>query len=244
MAKFGKGDKLICEVCSNTFKYIGNTSGRFCSRECYKESCRQGRLQKCENCGKDFDAGYEKRICCSKKCMGEYRYKKKIKQCEECGSDMHQRGKNTKYCSRECYSNARRGKPRKEKTKRKIKKSNGRFLPNGSKRTDAHGYIMIKIGDNDWMKEHRHVVEMDIGRKLETSEQVHHRNGIKNDNRIENLELWTTDYSYSKNSHPYGIRVTDYIKHYIETLPKSDKKEVVDYIIKEYSNESDELLNE
>ncbi len=52
-----------------------------------------------------------------------------------------------------------------------------------------------------------------LGRALFAHENIHHINGIRDDNSIENLELWTT-------RQPPGQRVTDRIEWYIEELSR------------------------
>ena len=71
------------------------------------------------------------------------------------------------------------------------------------------GYIMLHVPSNSKSKtryvfEHVLVMENFLGRKLFDNENVHHLNGVKDDNRIENLELWTKP-------QPTGIRVEDAI---------------------------------
>lgn len=65
------------------------------------------------------------------------------------------------------------------------------------------GYIRIKIGGIR-IYEHVYNMEQYLNRKLWPKETVHHLNGVRDDNRLENLELWSSH-------HPPGQRVADKI---------------------------------
>lgn len=57
-------------------------------------------------------------------------------------------------------------------------------------------------GERIYQAQHRYVMEQHLGRPLRSDESVHHRNGDKSDNRLENLELWSR-------YQPAGQRVAD-----------------------------------
>jgi len=68
----------------------------------------------------------------------------------------------------------------------------------GGVRYSNDGYKTIYQGYKKYKLEHRIVMEENMGRLLLPEEVVHHINGIKDDNRIENLMLFNSQSDHAK----------------------------------------------
>ena len=118
--------------------------------------------------------------------------KKNHMLCDACGVSFPRhpsavRGEHV-YCSVSCAATPRGG---------------FSVLPMGTTRITGDGYIHIKT-DGGWRGEHRVVMEQALERPLRAFENVHHLNGDRADNRLENLELWVK-------SQPSGQRPADLV---------------------------------
>lgn len=94
--------------------------------------------------------------------------------------------------------------------------SNGNWK--GGKTYHKSGYVMRRVPGHPrarprspYVFEHVLVMEESLGRLLRADESVHHLNGVKDDNRLENLELWVRP-------QPSGIRASDAVEWAKEIL--------------------------
>lgn len=80
-------------------------------------------------------------------------------------------------------------------------KEYGTRKPDWTRSKGKNGYISVKLPKDHpfntnpkgerWIAEHVYLMAESLGRPLRRGENVHHKNGIRDDNRLENLELWT-----------------------------------------------------
>lgn len=192
----------ICRECGKPFMAHWNSVLRkrveVCSPACRSVAWSANRtvIKKCPVCEKEY-SGRKSTVTgyCSTACShiggGLKKRRRVAKQCEYCHKDYEVlanhlvNGKSKgRFCSMACCHAA------------------GGNLGNRSKgvntpHINAQGYVMIGR-----KREHRLVMEKTLGRYLLPRETVHHINGIRNDNRPENLELW-------KKSQPAGQRSKD-----------------------------------
>ena len=95
----------------------------------------------------------------------------------------------------------------------------GKLVTSANKNFNKSGYVTYSINKGEYngkvfhgpYSEHKLIYEMYHGVTLTSNQNIHHKNGVRDDNHIDNLELWDT-------SQPAGQRVLDKLSYYFELV--------------------------
>jgi hypothetical protein len=215
LAMHGVRAALQCQHCGRDF-FVDKKEQRFCSHSCAAASMHADRPVTTD-VGSASNIVHADNPRFSQDDRGQWWYqpggpkqhgrsRAHIKICQQCNrqflTSMYHR-KNQAHCSRSCgllaVCAASPGRSRGEKS--------GTWT--GGRRVEK-GYVKLWAPDHPtragkvapYVFEHRLVMEKILGRYLLPHEQVHHKNGVRDDNRPQNLELWVK-------RQPPGARVNE-----------------------------------
>ena len=192
----------ICRVCSQS----RDTPYKDICRKCYTKQWLQNIPEKtCDRCASKFSKSAGATCWpCLDKIRKEKSRKVECTQCKRVGLlILNMTEKLCTKCDRKKKETAdpSRVDKRRHQTMMSNRRVKGKDL-NAPKRIKkgwwktALGYVMIwrpdhpNANSNGCINEHTFVMTQHIGRALRDGENVHHINGVRDDNRIENLELW------------------------------------------------------
>ncbi len=139
----------------------------------------------------------------------------KERKCEVCGSMFLKY--TGKTCSSQCFSEIMRkhstGVKKTPETLEKLKNALPRSAKHhawkGGKTVNDRGYVLVKEQDSKkYVREHRVIVERALGRKLSSSEHIHHIDGDKKNNKLNNLMVVSREQHMAIHKKPVNQKTT------------------------------------
>lgn len=202
-----------CSYCNNVFT-PERSPQKYCSAEC-RSLARRKPNRMCKQCGKEFSPKTSTQKFCSHECSAKSMTVDKMVTCKVCDKVFERpHGKPRLYCSRSCSMVARMNGMQHSYTELQPKQES-----TDGWRPTQDGYLSKRVGGKQ-MLQHRVIMEQILGRPLERHERVHHKNGNRQDNRPENLELWTGVGTSKKD--PHGVRMVDKVIDMLSSLTKNE----------------------